>query len=140
MARNRKDGLGNAEDFSVSVADAEMEQATAPLTAAGLGVEVQRNDAEGVRLFCWRPSTVPGNRRDGWAFPIQTLSGVDILDVPIVLVLWAHNRPGWLVRPGVRVGGFGPKPWDREVETLAEAVAAVLDYYFGDPEWAQRPS
>lgn len=123
----------------MGVAAPQLEQATAQLAAAGLVVEVQRDDAEEFRLLCWRPSAVPGNRRDGWALPVQTDAGVDVLDAPVVLVLWAAARPGWLVRPAVTFGGFGPKPWDREVGSLTDAAVAVLDYYFGDPEWAQRP-
>jgi hypothetical protein len=116
----------------------ELEQAASRLREAGLKVDVTRVGEEWVRLFCWKPSNIPGNKRVKWALPIDADGAVDHLDAPWISAYQIHDQSGWWVYPHIFIGGFHPKPWDRHFGNLSEAVEAILGYYFGDPSWMQE--
>lgn len=119
---------------------AEMDAAIQRLRAAGLVVHGNGTLTRGFLVH--RPTSVPGNRREGYAANIvgvtdeYTLDAVEVLDAPIGAVLRADmGAGGWAFRVWDWCPGPGPGDFERRYPTLESTVTAVLDYYFGDPGW-----
>jgi hypothetical protein len=112
------------------------EPCLAKLTAAGLlalrPFRMSRGGLalEGIRIA--KPRSTPGNTLPGEEVTLS--SGgvqVDVLDAPI-LDLYT-NGASWFVRSHDWIPGPGPGDFLNGWSTVDEAIADVLDFYFGHP-------
>lgn len=83
-----------------------------------------------------RPKSIPGNSR----YSYRDINSKDS-DAPIAWV-YPSSKKKWYFEIGCFAGApgaFAPGDFVNEHETLAEAVADVLDYYFGDESRMNPP-
>jgi hypothetical protein len=121
-------------------------------TPSEFAVAIERLRAKGLvvhdnassRMQFYRTKSTPGNRREEYKANYLVKFGekygqevVEVLDAPIggLMQVPAEYGDGWTFRVWDWCPGPGPGDFEKRYRSLAEAIDAVLEYYFGDPGW-----
>lgn len=98
----------------------------------GAGLLLSEPDSHGVSVA--KPRHVPGNSLPDYESHWDGRDGV-IVDTPVASLFGKNER--WFVEVLEYVPGPGPGDFLHEYAQVEEAVADVLDYFFGDPSRMQ---